>query len=60
MLPAHCRYPTAFSGNERLVSVTGEAYFEVARNNKQPFKVNVNGKATVEVLEHTVQCECLR
>jgi transmembrane sensor len=44
------RYPTAFSGNERLVSVTGEAYFEVARNTKQPFKVNVNGKATVEVL----------
>jgi transmembrane sensor len=44
------RFPTAFGGNERLVSVTGEAYFEVARNNKQPFKVNVNGKATVEVL----------
>lgn len=44
------RYPTVFSGNERLVSVTGEAYFEVARNNQQPFKVNVNGRATVEVL----------
>lgn len=44
------RYPTAFTGNERLVAVTGEAYFEVARNNKQPFKVNVNEKATVEVL----------
>jgi ferric-dicitrate binding protein FerR (iron transport regulator) len=44
------RYPTAFNGNERLVAVTGEAYFEVARNNRQPFKVMVNEKATVEVL----------
>ncbi len=34
-------YPTAFTGKERKVSITGEVYFEVARNPKQPFKVHV-------------------
>ncbi|MGK9118136.1 FecR family protein [Olivibacter jilunii] len=33
------RYPTAFTGNERKVILNGEAYFEVAKNEKQPFKV---------------------
>jgi ferric-dicitrate binding protein FerR (iron transport regulator) len=44
------RYPTRFKGIERKVDLTGEAYFEVARNNAMPFKVNVNGKSEVEVL----------
>lgn len=35
-------YPTAFSGKERNVSITGEAYFEVAGNATQPFTVKVN------------------
>jgi transmembrane sensor len=35
-------YPTAFTGKERNVSITGEAYFEVARGENQPFIVNVN------------------
>lgn len=33
------RYPAAFVGNERKVSITGEAYFEVAHDAKKPFKV---------------------
>jgi ferric-dicitrate binding protein FerR (iron transport regulator) len=33
------KYPTAFNGNERIVELTGEAYFEVTHNSKQPFKV---------------------
>ncbi|MCL4637831.1 MAG: FecR domain-containing protein, partial [Olivibacter sp.] len=33
------RYPTVFTGNERKVILNGEAYFEVAKNEKQPFKV---------------------
>lgn len=33
------RYPTVFTGNERKVLLNGEAYFEVAKNEKQPFKV---------------------
>jgi ferric-dicitrate binding protein FerR (iron transport regulator) len=44
------RFPTVFTGGERQVTVTGEAYFEVAHNANMPFKVNVNGKAAVEVL----------
>lgn len=44
------KYPTAFTGKERSVTVTGEAYFEVAQNASQPFKVNVPGAAPVEVL----------
>jgi ferric-dicitrate binding protein FerR (iron transport regulator) len=44
------RYPTLFIGNERKVEITGEAYFEVAKNTSMPFKVNVAGKGEVEVL----------
>jgi len=33
-------YPVAFVGNERRVSVTGEAYFEVAHNASKPFYVS--------------------
>jgi transmembrane sensor len=42
-------YPTAFTGSERKVSVTGEAYFEVAKNKLKPFRVDI-GSATIEVL----------
>lgn len=42
-------FPTAFTGKERNVSITGEAYFEVAHNTKQPFHVQVNAM-NVEVL----------
>lgn len=43
-------YPVAFVGNERNVTIEGEAYFEVAKNTAKPFKVNVAGKTEVEVL----------
>lgn len=33
------RYPTAFTGAERPVSITGEVYFEVAKNLEKPFIV---------------------
>jgi len=35
------RFPVAFTGKERVVELTGEAYFEVAKNAAQPFKVKV-------------------
>jgi len=35
------RYPTAFTGNERRVEVSGEVYFEVAKNTKMPFRVTI-------------------
>lgn len=43
------RFPAAFTGTLREVELKGEAYFEVARNEKKPFHVKVNG-LTVEVL----------
>jgi ferric-dicitrate binding protein FerR (iron transport regulator) len=43
------KYPITFSGNERNVELTGEAYFEVAKNKDKPFNVKVNGMK-VEVL----------
>ena len=36
-------YPTAFTGNRRRVSITGEVYMEIARNENMPFEVTVNG-----------------
>jgi len=35
-------YPTAFTGKERKVNMTGEAYFEVAKNAAMPFMVSHN------------------
>ena len=43
------RFPTVFAGPERRVELSGEAYFEIARNARQPFFVDVN-KASVAVL----------
>ena len=44
------RYPTAFKTNERAVQISGEVYFEVAKNSRMPFRVNVNDRSNVEVL----------
>jgi ferric-dicitrate binding protein FerR (iron transport regulator) len=44
------RYPTAFTGTERKVELTGEAYFEVAKHAGMPFRVSVNNRAAIEVL----------
>ncbi|MEO7982711.1 MAG: FecR domain-containing protein [Bacteroidota bacterium] len=34
-------FPAAFAGKERRVEITGEAYFEVAKNAAMPFKVAI-------------------
>lgn len=36
------KYPIAFRGSQRIVELTGEAYFEVAKNAAMPFIVKVN------------------
>lgn len=43
------RYPTAFLGKDRTVDLTGEAYFEIAKDAARPFIVKVKDEA-VEVL----------
>ncbi|MES2276371.1 MAG: FecR domain-containing protein [Bacteroidota bacterium] len=43
------KFPTTFAGNERRVELTGEAYFEVAKDKHKPFKVKFNDQE-VEVL----------
>lgn len=44
------RFPVAFTGAERQVAVSGEAYFEVAEDPAKPFTVEVTGKTTLRVL----------
>ena len=34
-------YPLSFKGKDRIVKITGEAYFEVVHNEAQPFKIQV-------------------
>ncbi len=42
-------FPVAFTGSERIVDITGEVYFEVAKT-ALPFKVKIADMAEVEVL----------
>ncbi len=43
------RFPTAFTGNERRVEITGEVYFDVAKDATRPFHVKVKDM-DIEVL----------
>ncbi len=43
------RFPALFSGNTREVELTGEAFFDVAKNTNKPFKV-ITKDQIVEVL----------
>jgi len=43
-------YPTSFSNESRNINLSGEAYFEVAKDEAHPFIVNVREKAEVRVL----------
>ena len=40
-------YPSHFVGEKRVVRLYGEAYFQVARNEKQPFIVETDGLQTM-------------
>lgn len=42
-------YPLSFTGKERLVEVTGEAYFEVVHNAALPFKVKVGNQVIEDI-----------
>ncbi|MBO9660511.1 MAG: FecR domain-containing protein, partial [Chitinophagaceae bacterium] len=43
-------YPAAFNGKDRRVEITGEAFFEVAKDQSRPFHVKVNNETEIEVL----------
>lgn len=42
-------YPTAFTGNERIVEMDGEGYFEVAKNAAKPFRVKLSSDPASEI-----------
>lgn len=42
-------YPLSFQEKERVVTMTGEAYFEVVHNAKQPFKVKVGDRLIEDI-----------
>jgi len=43
-------YPSRFKRNARSVKLEGEAFFEIAKDENRPFKINVANEASVEVL----------
>jgi transmembrane sensor len=45
-------FPTAFTGKDRSVKITGEAYFEIVHNAVMPFKVTVNGQTIEDIGTH--------
>ncbi len=44
------QFPTNFTGKERKVKITGECYFEVAKDKSRPFVVNVADKQDIVVM----------
>lgn len=52
------RFPASFDGDERKVEISGEVYFEVAKDVSRPFKINVAGKEEVQVLGTHFNVNC--
>ena len=45
-------YPVVFDGDKRQVKVTGEVYFEIAHNDKQPFSIAVRNELIEDIGTH--------
>ncbi len=43
------RFPTFFAGSDRKVSISGECYFEIAKDRRKPFIIDVSGKQEILV-----------
>ena len=43
-------FPSKFAGNERLISFSGEGFFEVQRDSLRPMKIVTPGDVTINVL----------
>lgn len=50
---SYIEFPNEFENNERRVSIYGEAYFEVSKDTKRPFLINVADKMGIKVLGTT-------
>jgi transmembrane sensor len=46
------KYPAAFTGSNRQVELTGEAYFEVVHNSRKPFMVLTKGQIIEDLGTH--------
>lgn len=46
------RYPVAFNGTDRRVSITGQVYFEVAHNGEKRFYVTVGNQTIQDIGTH--------
>lgn len=44
------RYPVEFTGTDRRVFISGEAYFDVAKDAARPFFVNADNRIDIEVM----------
>lgn len=42
-------FPVSFTGKQRMVSITGQAYFKVVHNERQPFEVAVKGQTIKDI-----------
>jgi ferric-dicitrate binding protein FerR (iron transport regulator) len=51
------QYPSSFSGSERHVALTGEAFFKVTRDESKPFTIDA-ASATVRVLGTSFNVDC--
>jgi len=45
-------YPVVFDGNERKVKVTGEVYFEIVHNARQPFRIAAKDQLVEDIGTH--------
>jgi len=45
-------FPAAFTGTNRTVEITGQAYFEVVHNAAKPFRVTCNGQTVEDIGTH--------
>lgn len=46
---SYIKFPTVFSGNQRMVEIGGEAYFEIVHNASKPFRVSVGGQVIEDI-----------
>ncbi|HVU54989.1 MAG TPA: FecR domain-containing protein [Puia sp.] len=44
------KFPTTFSRKERMVQLTGEAFFDLVASKDHPFRIEIAGKGEIEVL----------